>query len=370
MKLANIRKIFVLGDLHLGIRNASIEWSNIQIEFLLDFFIKKVDEEGFDPERDILVQVGDWHHVRESTNVRILNLSLTVAQKLCAKFKRGVYVILGNHDVYYKDQTSVHSLKGFDQIFDNFHIFEKPKPLMINSHKFLMLPWIEDLDDLKQATSVNSDCEYIFCHADFKGASLTKSVVLEHGLTGEDTKSFKRIYSGHIHIHQNNGNLLYVGTPYEMDRGDRGNPKGFYVLDVEQKDITEKFIENTFSPKHIRHDVHKLLNLNKSKVEEIFKNNFVDLEIESEFAARFPFSIFTTLVEKFGHRRLEFYPYSLEQKSAKSQVEINDNYEYNLFTILDDHLNKLNLSGHVRDRVSEAFKNIYDSIKNTQKYDQ
>ena len=369
MKLTNIRKIFVLGDLHLGIRNASIEWSNIQIEFLLDFFMKKVDEDGFDPERDILVHVGDWHHVRESTNVRIFDLSLTVAQKLCAKFKRGVYVILGNHDVYYKDQTSVHSLKGFDRIFDNFYLFEKPEQLTINQHKFLMLPWIEDLEDLKRTTALYSNCDYIFCHADFKGASLTKVTVLEHGLTKDDVKSFKRIYSGHIHIHQNNGNLLYVGTPYEMDRGDRGNPKGFYVLGVESNNISEKFIENTFSPKHIRHDIASLLNLKKSEIESMFKNNFVDLEIESEFAARFPFSTFTSLVEKFGHRRLEFYPYSIEQKSTKSQVELNDNYEYNLFTVLNEHLNKLNLSGHVQDRVSEAFKGVYDAIKNTKKYD-
>ena len=79
MKLEGIRKIFVLGDLHLGVRNNSLEWSDIQCEFLLDFFLKKVDEEGFDPERDIVFQAGDWNHVRESTNVRIYKKSLEVA---------------------------------------------------------------------------------------------------------------------------------------------------------------------------------------------------------------------------------------------------------------------------------------------------
>ena len=125
MILKNIRKIFVLGDLHLGIRNNSLEWSDIQINFLIDYFIKRIEDEGFDPETDILVQVGDWNHVRESTNVRIYKLSLKIAEVLTQKFKRGVFVILGNHDVYYKDRTDTHSLEGFDKIYPNAKIISK-----------------------------------------------------------------------------------------------------------------------------------------------------------------------------------------------------------------------------------------------------
>ena len=153
MKLKNIRKIFILGDLHLGVRNNSIEWSDIQSDYLVNHFLKQVDQEGFDPERDILVQVGDWNHVRESTNVRIYKQSLEIAKILTEKFKRGVYVILGNHDVYYKDRTDTHSLEGFDKIYPNFHIFTKAEPFILDSHKFLMLPWIENIDELKAAVA-------------------------------------------------------------------------------------------------------------------------------------------------------------------------------------------------------------------------
>jgi metallophosphoesterase superfamily enzyme len=150
MRLENIRKIFVLGDLHLGVRNNSVEWSDIQTTYLIDYFLKQIEEEGFDPETDILVQVGDWNHVRESTNTRIYKLSLKIAEVFTKKFKRGVFVILGNHDVYYKDRTDTHSLEGFDRMYSNFKIYEKPEILTINSHKFLMLPWIEKLEELVQ----------------------------------------------------------------------------------------------------------------------------------------------------------------------------------------------------------------------------
>jgi DNA repair exonuclease SbcCD nuclease subunit len=368
MILKDVRKIFVLGDLHLGVRNNSLEWSEIQSDFLLDFFLKKVDEEGFDPERDILVQVGDWNHVRESTNTRIYKLSLHIAEKLTSKFKKGVFVILGNHDVYYKDRTDTHSLEGFDKIYKNFHVFEKPEVLVINSHKFLMMPWIENLEELKKKVS-SQPADFVFCHADIKGFNLNKVQKLEHGLEGKDLTGFKRIYSGHIHIRQEKGNVLYVGTPYEMDRGDRGNTKGFYVLGVDGKEIEEKFIENTFSPKHIKLDISDLLDLNLDQIGEIFKNNFVDLMIESTFSQRFPMSQFTEMIKDLGHRRAEFFSYSKEQLKLNSEIEIDSNYEYNIFTILDESLREMNLPDVQSSLLASTFKEIYDSLKNTKQYD-
>jgi DNA repair exonuclease SbcCD nuclease subunit len=370
MKLEGIRKIFVLGDLHLGVRNNSLEWSDIQCDFLLDFFLKKVDEDGFDPDKDILVQVGDWNHVRESTNVRIYKKSLEVAQRLTQKFKRGVYVILGNHDVYYKDRNDTHSLEGFDLMYKNFHIFTKPTPLTINSHKFLMLPWVEDVTELKQIVKANRSAEYIFCHADVQGFNLNKSTKLEHGLEYSDLKSFKRVYSGHIHIRQDKNNVLYVGTPYEMDRGDRGNVKGFYVLYTgAENELIEKFIENTVSPRHIKIEMLDLLNMNFDQIKEMFNNNFVDIMIESSFSSRFPLSTFTEMIKEAGHRRIEFFSYSKEQAKAKSEVELNSNYEYNIFTVLQEKIKESNMSPIIATQIFDRFKTIYDSLKNTKSYE-
>lgn len=369
MKLENIRKIFVLGDLHLGIRNNSLEWSDIQSDFLINSFLQKVDDEGFDPEKDILVQVGDWNHVRESTNVRIYKLSLKIAEAFTKKFKRGVYVILGNHDVYYKDRTDTHSLEGFNLIYNNFHIFEKPEVLNINSHRFLMLPWIENLESLKAVVAENRSSKYVFCHADVKGFNLNKVTKLEHGLEASDIANFKRIYSGHIHIRQEKGNVLYVGTPYEMDRGDRSNTKGFYVLDVSGEEVTEKFVENLISPKHVKYDIFDLLSLTQDQVKELFKNNFVDISIESEISQKFPLSQFTDFVKDFGHRRLELFSYSKEQLKTRSEVELNSNYEYNIFTILDERINQMNLPVAQSTPLIEKFKEIYDSLRNTKQYD-
>jgi len=369
MNLENIRKIFVLGDLHLGVRNNSKDWSDIQSEFLLDFFLKKVDEEGFDPERDILVQLGDWNHVRESTNTRIYKISLKIAETFSKKFKRGVFVILGNHDVYYKDRTDTHSLEGFTLMYPNFHVFESAEILKINSTKFLMLPWIEDVQVLKETANVYSSADYVFCHADVKGFNLNRVTTLEHGFDYADLAKFKRVYSGHIHIRQDKNNVLYVGTPYEMDRGDRGNSKGFYILEMKDSELTEKFVENSVSPKHVKFDILTILNKSSLEIKELFKNNFVDISIESSFSSRFPIARFTELVKEFGHRRLEFISYSTDLVKSKSEIEIDSNYEYNLFNILEDRLTEMNIAKYKSDQIFSKFKEIYDSLRNSKQYE-
>jgi hypothetical protein len=232
-----------------------------------------------------------------------------------------------------------------------------------------MLPWVEDVSEIKRIVKENRSAQYIFCHADVQGFNLNRSTKLEHGLEYSDLESFKRVYSGHIHIRQDKNNVLYVGTPYEMDRGDRGNTKGFYVLHVESDLLTEKFIENTVSPRHIKIEMLDLLNMNFDQISKLFKNNFIDIMIESSFSSRFPLTAFTEAIKECGHRRVEFFSYSKEQAKAKSEVELNSNYEYNIFTVLKDKIKDGNMSPIIATQVFERFKTIYDSLKNTKSYE-
>jgi len=365
----NIRRIYLLGDLHLGIKNASIEWSEIQSDFLINKFLEAIDLDGFDPETDILIQVGDWHHVRESTNVRIQSSSLNIAKALCEKFKRGVHVILGNHDVYYKDQNDIHSLVGFDQIFDNFQVYESPEILNINNHKFLMLPWTDSTDRFRETISKQQKADFLICHADIKGAKLSKTTKLEHGVEYNELNNYKRVYSGHIHIRQDQDNVLYVGTPYQMDRGDIGNVKGFYVLDISESGVSERFIENQTSPRFIKYNIHDLLELGLNEIENKFRNNFVDVYIDHEFAKTFPITRFIELVKDCGHRSLEFQPYSTDV-SDDNKIEVAQTYEYNIFDVLSEYLKSRDLPSHKSELIYDKFKTVYEDLKNNKPYNQ
>ena len=370
MNLSNIKKIFLLGDLHLGIRNNSIEWSKSQSDFLINHFCKKIDELGFNPETDILIQEGDWFHNRESTNNRIWNDSLRIFEALSDKFKRGIYIILGNHDVYYKDNNNIHSLMGIEKMFDNVHVFSKEKILTINDyHRFLMLPWVEDEEEItKKVSKFSKEADYMICHADIKDFRLNKWVKIHSGLDINSLNSFKRIWSGHIHIRQENKNVLYTGTPYELDRGDRGNTKGFYILDVSTNDLKESFIENTFSPKHIKINIDDLLKLKIFEIKKMFNNNFIDVMIEINEANNFPITRFMEMVDNFGHRRLEFFTYNSEIKKEKANenLSLENIKEYDIYEIFKECLSKREYSNTMNLNIEKYFKRLYETAKNNE----
>jgi len=199
---------------------------------------------------------------------------------------------------------------------------------------------------------------------------LNSFTALEHGLDLTDLSGFKRVYSGHIHIRQEKGNVVYVGTPYEMDRGDRGNTKGFWILDLDESGVSERFIENRVSPRHVKFDIADILQRSTSELGSLFKNNYVDLSIESSFSARFPLTAFTDLIKDLGHRRVEFFSYSKDQEKSKSEVELDSNYEYNIFTVLDSRLKEMQLPQDRSSKLSSRFREIYDSLRNSKKYEQ
>lgn len=363
MQLNGIRNIYILGDLHLGIKNGSIEWFNIQKDFLIDWFIDSIKKDGFDPEQDILIQLGDVNHIRESINIRIDNESEEIFEKLSNVFKKGVYILIGNHDIYYKDRTDINSLKKIPKLYENIHIFEKPEILTINGvHKFLMAPWEHNISILTDTIKKYKDrSDYLMCHADINEFSLNKWTKIQSGINRADLNSFKKIYAGHIHIRQNNGNVTYVGTPYQLDRGDFGNVKGFYKLNVSGNDIEETFIENTHSPRFIKIDAKKMLNMNINKISEQFKDNFVEILIDNNMAKIFPINRFIDLVDTYGHRSLEFIPYALDDINITSE-DLDYSYDYNMFEILSEYLKIREISADLTNKVSIEFKNLYDKI--------
>ena len=344
MKLNNIDKIFLVGDLHLGIRNNSVEWADIQKEFLLEVLPKTAADNGFNPETDILILEGDIFHSRESINVRIQNDSMEIFENLAKIFKRGVFIILGNHDVYYKDSNQVNSVRHLKHLAENIHVFESPEILTINkTENWLMLPWVEDTKTLGGYVADYADmCNRIVCHADIKGLKFNRWTKVEHGLEITALSQYNRVYSGHIHHRQEQDNILYTGTPYQMDRGDRGNAKGYYIIDA-KNNYAETFIENLTSPNYVKYDICELLDMNIDQLNGLLTNNFVDVMIEINLSNKIPLSQFLAVLEQIKYRKIEFFTYtssdSSETKPADILLDLSSSDKFDAFEIFKTYLN-------------------------------
>ena len=85
-----------------------------------------------------------------------------------------------------------------------------------------------------------------------------------------------QIYSGHIHGRReflaHKRNFIFVGSPYQQNRGDVGMRRGFYVLN---EDFTYDFHEISNVPKFVILKMSQILNTGIDKFDfSVVKNKF------------------------------------------------------------------------------------------------
>jgi DNA repair exonuclease SbcCD nuclease subunit len=60
--------------------------------------------------------------------------------------------------------------------------------------------------------------------------------------TTDFLKKYDMVMSGHYHHKSDNGQVYYLGSPYEINWADFNDPRGFHLFDTETLDLT--FIQN------------------------------------------------------------------------------------------------------------------------------
>ena len=221
-----VNRVWVLGDLHFGVRANSMEWLDIQKDFFENLFIPTLKEHV--KPGDVLVQVGDTFDNRQSINIKVLNYAVNLFERLGAILP--VHVICGNHDIWAKKSNEITSIDSLKWI-PNVQIYKEPELLNWNNRKVLMMPWRRDAEHETQTLADFPQTDIVFCHSEVKGIYLNAKVKNEHGTDSNVYDKYTRVYSGHIHFRQERGKLLMVGTPYQLTRSDANNSKGFDRVD-------------------------------------------------------------------------------------------------------------------------------------------
>tara|TARA_R110000796_G_scaffold153583_3_gene270167 strand:+ start:9264 stop:10316 length:1053 start_codon:yes stop_codon:yes gene_type:complete len=273
-------KVFIFTDTHLGARSNSLEWMDIMEEAHFDFIIPTI-KKHFKP-GDIIINCGDIFDNRTSINVKSLDLGIKIYEELG---KIGpVHIIAGNHDIYYKSNTTVTSLDSLKYI-PNVNIHKDVSILDFDNKKLLMMPWRKNVKEESITLIENQkehNCDYAFMHGTFSLTSYNKFVTIgkEDGANPTSAEGYDRVYSGHIHWSQQRNNINIIGTPYQITRGDSGNLKGMFILDLDTG--KEKFVENTISPKFIQFTIDKIDKEQLINISKLSKNNFVDININEK----------------------------------------------------------------------------------------
>lgn len=283
--LNKTNRIWFISDTHLGTRNNSLTWLHEMRDYFTNFFIPLVKEHY--QEGDILVHGGDLFHNRQSMDMYVMHVTQKIFADLLEIFHDGIYIIVGNHDIKRKLTNDVTSLDLFAHT-PGVHIYKDPHILDIADSKILLLPWkntkeefTEEITEISKSTKL----DYLVCHTNITGFSLDNGRRIDHGVSMQSLKEFKRVYSGHIHKRQERENMIYLGNPYHITRSDRDNVKGIYMLDVRTGEHT--FYANNYSPQHLKLRLDSILDYRVEQLLEMCKNNYVDLYVPSEYMIKY-----------------------------------------------------------------------------------
>lgn len=213
-------KILFLGDPHLKIPRFDLA---VQfLEWAADVAVK------LSPDR--VVNLGDTFDTHAVLHSPLQAEFKKHVKKIC---DAGIHYdyILGNHDFYKPTSSKYHALQTMEGMHDLFEVVDK----RLDFDNVTMLPHIPDHKQFPKDTR-----EILIAHQTFIGADYGYNRP-DVGVD-PDTINAEIIISGHIHMRQGFGKVMYPGTPYAQSVDDIDQFKGLILFDTET--YQHKFIQS------------------------------------------------------------------------------------------------------------------------------
>ncbi|ASV44555.1 recombination endonuclease [Salicola phage SCTP-2] len=219
-------KAIIFADIHYGIRKNDPLHNEDCNEFI-DWMISYAKDLGINK----AIFLGDWHHNRHSINVETMKYSWQGLKKINDNFDI-TYMIVGNHDLYYKYNRNVSSIV-FAESFPNIKIIDEK----YTKDNATFYPWLVD-DEWKNVKKSKS--KYIFGHFELPEFYLNSMVKMpDNGkLKYDDFTNQRYVFTGHFHKRQWKGNVCYVGSCFPHNFNDvNDDERGFMVLEWDKEPI-------------------------------------------------------------------------------------------------------------------------------------
>ena len=156
-------QIAILNDTHCGIRNSSDIFMDYQEQFYRDVFFPYLLENDIKH----ILHLGDYYDNRKTINFKALQHNRKIFLEPLRKHGITMDIIIGNHDMYYKNTTELNALKELQGHYMNeVNLILKPKVMDYDGLKMGLVPWICPDNEEESVEFIKT------CKADFIGAHL------------------------------------------------------------------------------------------------------------------------------------------------------------------------------------------------------
>lgn len=341
-------KRILVTDTHLGHKKANDFY--LELTFLLFEDIGAYAQENGITE---LIHLGDFFDNRKSMSLKTLAYAERIGENL-KRFDKS-YLILGNHDLYYKDRYIPNSHQAFNNME---HLFVIDEPTNVGN--MLLVPWICEQGDMFDPQTYytmieESDAEYCLGHWEINGSKMNVSGREAEGSVWNFSSfaQYKETFSGHFHTPgEYPSNVRYLGASHHMDFNDSG-PRGWYVFDDETGEL--EFVEWDKYPKYVKW-VAKQDNVFGGE----FKGQVVKIIFEEDFGTTINNQIIQDVINSEPHQ--VFTEYKFTKVTTGDTVEV-DIQLAGPVEVHKDFLEKSEIPANLNKKVAEKIiEQIYEEV--------
>lgn len=332
------KKAIVITDLHIGLKSNSA----IHNEDCLKF-IRWAVELGKKNHCDTVIMMGDWHNNRSSLNILSLNYSLQCLELLNQSFTQ-VFLIPGNHDLYYRDKRDISSV-AWAKNLSNITIVND----FIETGDVIFAPWLVGNDHCRIP---KMSARYMFGHFELPRFLMNARVAMpDHGeIHDDDFRGIQQVFSGHFHMRQTRKNITYIGNCFPHNYSDAGDDaRGAMILQWGEDPEFHAWPEQ---PTYRVYNLSDVL----TNTENLLKPNMharitIDVDVSYEEASY----VKETLVTQYGMRDLSLVP--KKDLGAETQGLADLSFQ-SVDQIVSDQINNIDSTQYDPKLLLEIYQNL------------
>ena len=342
-------KIALITDTHFGARNDNLAFNEYFYEFYENQFFPYLKEHKIKH----CVHLGDVMDRRKFISYRIAR---DFRERFINSFKDiNFHMLVGNHDTFYKNTNDVNSLHELvDGKFKNIKVYSKTTEVDFGDCKILFVPWINS-DNYSYTMEMLDTTSAQICmgHLELSGFQMQRGMIMTEGWDKRLFQKFDMVMSGHFHHKSDDGQIFYLGTPYEIYWNDYDDPKGFHIFDTKTRELERIVNTNTLFCKiyyddttqnYMSHDISRY----KNKYVKVIVVNKKDLYQFDHFVDRL------LLADAHDIKIIEDFS---EMDASNVSDDIVENTE-DTMTLLEKYIDELDVTLD-KSRLKTTMKSLY-----------
>jgi DNA repair exonuclease SbcCD nuclease subunit len=220
--------VAILTDTHFTARKSSRLFHDYFELFYKNVFFPTLEQHGI----DTVIHMGDAFDSRKSIDFWGLDWTRRVVLEPLSKYN--VHMIVGNHDIFFRNSNKINSPDLLLKDYSNIKTYSEPTEVKLGNLNVLLLPWINVENSEKSFTKIKkTSCKIAMGHLELNGFAPYRGHIMDSGLDSGIFDNFTKVFSGHYHTRSDNGKVYYIGNPYEIYWNDVNDDRGFIIFDTE-----------------------------------------------------------------------------------------------------------------------------------------